>query len=103
MKKIAIIGLGYVGLPLAVEFAKKRPVVGFDIKPERIKELNEGHDPTLEVSDEDLKSVLVKTANSQQPTAYKLPTPSSTSRTAKSTSSPCSHPPTKTTGPISLL
>jgi len=58
MKKIAIIGLGYVGLPLAVEFAKKRPVVGFDIKPERIKELNEGHDPTLEVSDEDLKSVL---------------------------------------------
>ncbi|PKP51756.1 MAG: nucleotide sugar dehydrogenase [Bacteroidetes bacterium HGW-Bacteroidetes-1] len=58
MKKIAVIGLGYVGLPLAVEFAKKRPVVGFDIKPERIKELNEGHDPTLEVSDEDLKSVL---------------------------------------------
>jgi UDP-N-acetyl-D-galactosamine dehydrogenase len=58
-KKIAIIGLGYVGLPLAVEFAKKRPVVGFDIKPERIKELNEGHDPTLEVSDEDLQSVLV--------------------------------------------
>ena len=66
MKKIAIIGLGYVGLPLAVEFAKKRPVVGFDIKPERIKELNEGHDPTLEVSDEDLQSVLVKSANSQQ-------------------------------------
>lgn len=64
-KKIAIIGLGYVGLPLAVEFAKKRPVVGFDIKPERIKELNDGHDPTLEVSDEDLKSVLVKSANSQ--------------------------------------
>jgi UDP-N-acetyl-D-galactosamine dehydrogenase len=63
MKKIAVIGLGYVGLPLAVEFAKKRPVVGFDIKPERIKELNEGHDPTLEVSDEDLKSVLVKSAN----------------------------------------
>ncbi|MBU1013307.1 MAG: nucleotide sugar dehydrogenase [Bacteroidetes bacterium] len=57
MKNIAVIGLGYVGLPLAVEFAKKRPVVGFDIKPQRIKELNEGHDPTLEVSDEDLKSV----------------------------------------------
>jgi UDP-N-acetyl-D-galactosamine dehydrogenase len=64
MKKIAIIGLGYVGLPLAVEFAKKRPVVGFDIKPERIKELNEGHDPTLEVSDEDLKSVLVSSSPS---------------------------------------
>ncbi|KAF0128985.1 MAG: UDP-N-acetyl-D-galactosamine dehydrogenase [Bacteroidetes bacterium] len=59
MKKIAIIGLGYVGLPLAVEFAKKRAVVGFDIKPERIKELNEGHDPTLEVSDDDLKAVIV--------------------------------------------
>ena len=58
MKKICVIGLGYVGLPLAVEFAKKRPVVGFDIKPQRIKELNEGHDPTLEVSDEDLKAVL---------------------------------------------
>jgi UDP-N-acetyl-D-galactosamine dehydrogenase len=71
-KKIAIIGLGYVGLPLAVEFAKKRPVVGFDIKPERIKELNEGHDPTLEVSDEDLQSVLVKSANSQQPIANGL-------------------------------
>lgn len=64
MKKICVIGLGYVGLPLAVEFAKKRPVVGFDIKPQRIKELNEGHDPTLEVSDEDLKSVLVTSSPS---------------------------------------
>lgn len=63
MKKIAIIGLGYVGLPLAVEFAKKRAVVGFDIKPERIKELNEGHDPTLEVSDEDLKPVLLTSSH----------------------------------------
>lgn len=54
MKKIAIIGLGYVGLHLAVEFAKKRSGVGFDIKSKRIKELNEGHDPTLEVSDDDL-------------------------------------------------
>lgn len=59
-KKIAIIGLGYVGLPLAVEFAKKRPVIGFEISKARIKELNEGHDPTLEVEDEDLQSVLVK-------------------------------------------
>ncbi len=63
MKKICVIGLGYVGLPLAVEFAKKRPVVGFDIKLQRINELNEGHDPTLEVSDEDLKSVLVRASN----------------------------------------
>jgi len=58
MKKIALIGLGYVGLPIAVEFAKKRAVVGFDIKPERIKELNEGHDPTLEVEDKELQAVL---------------------------------------------
>jgi UDP-N-acetyl-D-galactosamine dehydrogenase len=56
--KIAIIGLGYVGLPLAVEFAKKFPTVGFDINQERIKELNKGHDRTLEVEDEHLKSVL---------------------------------------------
>ena len=59
MKKIAIIGLGYVGLPLAVEFAKHRAVIGFEISKSRIKELNEGHDPTLEVEDEDLKAVLV--------------------------------------------
>ncbi|MCF8295081.1 MAG: nucleotide sugar dehydrogenase [Bacteroidales bacterium] len=58
MKKIAVIGLGYVGLPLAVEFAKNRPVCGFDIKQPRIDELNAGHDPTLEVSDEELKEVL---------------------------------------------
>jgi UDP-N-acetyl-D-galactosamine dehydrogenase len=59
-KKIAVIGLGYVGLPLAVEFAKKRPVIGFEISKKRIEELSEGHDPTLEVEDEDLQSVLVK-------------------------------------------
>jgi UDP-N-acetyl-D-glucosamine/UDP-N-acetyl-D-galactosamine dehydrogenase len=58
-KKIAIIGLGYVGLPLAVEFGKKRPVIGFEISKQRIKELNEGHDPTLEVEDKDLQAVLV--------------------------------------------
>ena len=57
--KIAVIGLGYVGLPLAVEFAKKYQVVGFDINALRIKRLNDGHDDTLEVDDENLKSVLV--------------------------------------------
>ena len=46
---IAVIGLGYVGLPLAIEFAKKYPVVGYDLNIERIKELNEGHDRTGEV------------------------------------------------------
>jgi UDP-N-acetyl-D-galactosamine dehydrogenase len=60
MKKIAVIGLGYVGLPLAVEFAKNREVVGFDIKQARVDELNEGHDPTLEVEDQDLQAVLGK-------------------------------------------
>ena len=52
--KLAIIGLGYVGLPLAVEFAKKRSVVGFDINQARIDALKTGHDATLEVSDEEL-------------------------------------------------
>lgn len=56
--KIAVIGLGYVGLPLAVEFAKKYTVVGFDINQERIQELSQGHDRTLEVSDNELKAVL---------------------------------------------
>jgi len=53
--KLAIIGLGYVGLPLAVEFGKQRPVIGFDINQSRINALREGHDSTLEVSDEELK------------------------------------------------
>ncbi|WP_278444593.1 Vi polysaccharide biosynthesis UDP-N-acetylglucosamine C-6 dehydrogenase TviB [Stutzerimonas kunmingensis] len=52
---LAIIGLGYVGLPLAVEFGKKRPVVGFDINRHRIAELQSGHDLTLEVSEEELQ------------------------------------------------
>ena len=56
--KIAIIGLGYVGLPLAVAFAGKYKVVGFDINESRINELNNGHDHTLEVEDKELKSVL---------------------------------------------
>ncbi|NQT76760.1 MAG: Vi polysaccharide biosynthesis UDP-N-acetylglucosamine C-6 dehydrogenase TviB [Bacteroidetes bacterium] len=54
---IAIIGLGYVGLPLAVEFGKIRKTIGFDINIGRIKELEAGHDRTLEVDDQELKSV----------------------------------------------
>ena len=50
--KIAILGLGYVGLPLAVAFAERYSVIGFDIDQSRIKELNNGHDHTLEVEDE---------------------------------------------------
>lgn len=57
-KKICVIGLGYVGLPLAVEFGRKYPTVGFDINNRRIKELVDGHDGTLEVTDDDLQSVL---------------------------------------------
>jgi UDP-N-acetyl-D-galactosamine dehydrogenase len=53
-KTIGIIGLGYVGLPLAVEFGKKRPVVGFDINLKRVSELQSGKDHTLEVSTEEL-------------------------------------------------
>ncbi len=52
--KIAVIGLGYVGLPLAVEFGKHRSVVGFDINAKRIEALQAGHDSTLEVSDDEL-------------------------------------------------
>ena len=57
-KKIAIIGLGYVGLPLAVAFAEKYKVIGFDINDQRVDELNTGHDATLEVEDQLLNSVL---------------------------------------------
>lgn len=63
--KLAVIGLGYVGLPLAVEFGKKRSVVGFDINQPRIDALVAGHDATLEVSDEELAEahLLSYTAN----------------------------------------
>ena len=57
-KKIAVIGLGYVGLPLAVEFAKQYPTVGFDINGPRVDELMKSHDRTLEVEDDDLKKVI---------------------------------------------
>lgn len=56
MDRIGIIGLGYVGLPLAVEFGKVMEVVGFDINKERIEELKKGHDRTREVEDHELKS-----------------------------------------------
>jgi UDP-N-acetyl-D-galactosamine dehydrogenase len=58
-KKIAIIGLGYVGLPLAVAFAEKYPVVGLDINTNRVEELKKGIDATLEVENNHLSSVLV--------------------------------------------
>jgi UDP-N-acetyl-D-galactosamine dehydrogenase len=58
--KIAVIGLGYVGLPLARLFATKYPVVGFDINQKRISELRSGNDATLEISEDVLKNVLVE-------------------------------------------
>lgn len=63
--RLAVIGLGYVGLPLAAEFGKKRDVVGFDINLGRIEALRAGHDSTLEVSDEELRAAkgLAFTAN----------------------------------------
>ena len=57
-KTIAVIGLGYVGLPLAIEFAKKYHTIGFDINPKRIKEIKEAIDSTLEVPSEDLSRLL---------------------------------------------
>ncbi|MCP4041516.1 MAG: nucleotide sugar dehydrogenase, partial [Gammaproteobacteria bacterium] len=63
-RKISVIGLGYVGLPVAVAFGKQSRTVGFDIHPERIAELRQGHDRTLEVESADLKSAdVLFTAN----------------------------------------
>jgi UDP-N-acetyl-D-galactosamine dehydrogenase len=58
--KLCIVGLGYVGLPLAVQFAQHFSVIGFDVKKDRIAELKAGHDHTLEVSDNDLASVQIE-------------------------------------------
>ena len=63
--KIAVFGLGYVGLPLAIEFGKSRPVVGYDINEIRISDLKNGYDKTLEVSDEELASAPHVTYSSQ--------------------------------------
>ena len=62
--KIGIIGLGYVGLPLAVEFGKKYETIGYDINPDRINELRSGNDSTLEVDFEGLKSAKLLTYSS---------------------------------------
>lgn len=59
--RLGIIGLGYVGLPLAVEFGKKYPTLGFDINTKRLEELTKGHDSTLEVDDNELASAKLLT------------------------------------------
>ncbi len=56
--KLGVVGLGYVGLPLAVEFGKKYPTVGFDINTPRIRELKIGHDSTMEVDDNELTKAI---------------------------------------------
>lgn len=58
--RLAVVGLGYVGLPLAVEFGKQRPVIGYDINHRRVDELRAGHDHTLEVEDAELAAVELK-------------------------------------------
>ncbi|OSZ82391.1 UDP-N-acetyl-D-galactosamine dehydrogenase [Chitinophagaceae bacterium IBVUCB1] len=65
-QRIAVIGLGYVGMPLAVEFAKHFPVIGFDINAKRIEELQNHQDHTLEVETEALKEVIVQTSPSDK-------------------------------------
>jgi UDP-N-acetyl-D-galactosamine dehydrogenase len=62
-KRIAIIGLGYVGLPLAMQFAKHFTVIGYDINKERVDELNACKDHTFEINTEDLQRLLKKSAN----------------------------------------
>ncbi len=55
-EKIAVIDLGYVGLPVAIAFGKKLSTVGFDIRQRRVDQLKQGHDDTLEVADDQLAS-----------------------------------------------
>lgn len=66
--KIGLIGLGYVGLPLAVEFGRKYDTVGFDVKPERLEALRRGEDTTLEISSEDLKAAIRLKYSGDRPT-----------------------------------
>ncbi len=61
--RMAVIGLGYVGLPLSLEFAKKYPVIGFDIDQQRVNELQNGHDRTKEVSDDAFLSDIIFSSN----------------------------------------
>lgn len=63
--RIAVLGLGYVGLPLAVEFGKTRDVIGYDINERRVAALRGGHDSTLEVSDEELRAASVQFTNEE--------------------------------------
>lgn len=87
MNKIAIIGLGYVGLPLARLFATKYPVVGYDINQKRIDQLQSGHDSTLEVEDADLQAVLLN----RNPFPFSSPPDTERSRSGEDTGLFCTH------------
>ncbi|MYL40666.1 nucleotide sugar dehydrogenase [Virgibacillus salexigens] len=63
-QRVAVVGLGYVGLPLAVEFGKKQNIIGFDINPQRIEELKQGYDRTNEVDVKDLEEAAVEFTSS---------------------------------------
>ena len=65
-KKIGIIGLGYVGLPLAVVFAKKYNVIGFDISKKRVAEIKSKIDSTLEIKSEELNTVIIENSNDEK-------------------------------------
>ena len=65
--KIAIIGLGYVGLPLALEFAKKKIVIGFDVEKKRIKQLKVGFDKNFETTKKEIKKIKkIKFTNNEE-------------------------------------
>ena len=65
-KKLAVIGLGYVGLPIALELARKMPVIGYDIKPDRIDRMKNGEDPSNELEHEAFEGCnIVFTANEE--------------------------------------
>lgn len=65
--KLGIIGLGYIGLPLAAKFARRYDTVGFDVKPERLEALRRGEDATLETSSEDLKAAIGRNTPATRP------------------------------------
>src|SRR6187431_1010298 len=62
-KKLAVIGLGYVGLPIALEFAKKLSVIGFDINPRRIEQMKQGIDPSHEIDKADFDNCDIEFTN----------------------------------------
>ena len=65
-EKISVVGLGYVGIPLAVEFARHASVIGFDINKEKIKLYEKGIDPTEEIGDEEVKNTTVKFTSNEE-------------------------------------